>query len=179
MSGIPTIRIANLEDAELLTGLARQTFQETFGAQTHPQDLALYLQQSFHPRQQQQELADPLTITLLVEVAEQTVGYAQLRVADTPACIQGNHPLEIGRIYLLQAWVGRGLGNLLMKTCLEAAQMSGFQTVWLGVWEHNYLAQAFYEKWGFCKVGEHIFPVGNDPQVDWLMQRSLEPVIHS
>ena len=45
--------------------------------------------------------------------------------------------------------------------------------MWLGVWEFNPRAQAFYEKYGFYEVGRHIFQLGSDPQTDLLMQKDL------
>ena len=45
--------------------------------------------------------------------------------------------------------------------------------MFLGVWEHNPRAQAFYRKWGFERVGEHVFQMGDDPQIDWWMVRTL------
>jgi RimJ/RimL family protein N-acetyltransferase len=43
----------------------------------------------------------------------------------------------------------------------------------LGVWEHNPRAQAFYAKWGFRKVGEERFDLGDDIQTDWVMELAL------
>jgi ribosomal protein S18 acetylase RimI-like enzyme len=60
-----------------------------------------------------------------------------------------------------------------MRELLEAARGAGHETMWLGVWEHNERALAFYRKWGFEVVGEHIFQVGDDPQNDLLMVRQL------
>ena len=31
----------------------------------------------------------------------------------------------------------------------------------------------FYERWGFRRVGAHVFVVGKDPQNDLLMRRAL------
>jgi ribosomal protein S18 acetylase RimI-like enzyme len=45
--------------------------------------------------------------------------------------------------------------------------------VWLGVWEKNARAIRFYTAWGFEKVGEQDFRLGNDLQRDWIMQKSL------
>ncbi|MDQ2855211.1 MAG: GNAT family N-acetyltransferase, partial [Acidobacteriota bacterium] len=45
--------------------------------------------------------------------------------------------------------------------------------LWLGVWEHNGRARAFYRKWKFVEFGEHIFQLGEDPQNDILMARDL------
>jgi diamine N-acetyltransferase len=47
------------------------------------------------------------------------------------------------------------------------------RTLWLGVWEHNARAIAFYTKCGFIDVGEHAFFVGGDEQTDRVMSRSL------
>jgi ribosomal protein S18 acetylase RimI-like enzyme len=48
--------------------------------------------------------------------------------------------------------------------------------VWLGVWERNPKAIAFYKKFGFREVGAHVFPLGSDPQRDVVMAR---PVVDS
>jgi hypothetical protein len=45
--------------------------------------------------------------------------------------------------------------------------------MWLGVWEHNHRAKAFYERWGFGAAGVEIFRLGNDNQTDLLMQLAL------
>ncbi len=49
----------------------------------------------------------------------------------------------------------------------------GAKTLWLGVWERNDRAHAFYEKCGFADVGEHIFLFGTDPQTDRVMVTTL------
>ena len=41
--------------------------------------------------------------------------------------------------------------------------------LWLGVWERNDRARAFYVKCGFADAGEHIFLFGTDPQTDLIM----------
>jgi len=60
-----------------------------------------------------------------------------------------------------------------MGACVESALDAGYETMWLGVWERNVRAQAFYERWRFRRVGEHVFLLGSDPQVDWLMECEL------
>ena len=54
----------------------------------------------------------------------------------------------------------------------RAAEL-GAQTIWLGVWERNEKAQAFYRRFGFVECGEHVFTVGSDDQRDIIMSRSL------
>ena len=60
-----------------------------------------------------------------------------------------------------------------MRACLDEAQSAGHETIWLGVWERNARAQAFYKKWDFRAVGEHMFQLGSDTQRDILMERAL------
>ena len=60
-----------------------------------------------------------------------------------------------------------------MQAALDLAREKGFDWVWLGVWEHNHRAHAFYRKWGFERFGEHVFFVGLDAQTDWWMRRRL------
>ena len=60
-----------------------------------------------------------------------------------------------------------------MNAAIDAARARGAQTLWLGVWERNPRAVAFYEKYGFTRVGEHTFMLGDDAQTDWLFARTV------
>ena len=55
----------------------------------------------------------------------------------------------------------------------RAARHLGGIAIWLGVWERNPRAIAFYEKCGFRDVGSQLFIVGSDPQTDRVMVRSI------
>jgi diamine N-acetyltransferase len=61
-----------------------------------------------------------------------------------------------------------------MDATLDAARTHGARTLWLGVWERNARAIAFYAKCGFARVGEHSFVLGDDIQRDWLLVRALK-----
>jgi ribosomal protein S18 acetylase RimI-like enzyme len=167
------IRHASVADAGLLAELGARTFADTFAADNKPEDMAAYLAAAFSPEQQAAELADPRATFLLAELDGRAVGYAAIRASDVPACVTGAKPVELLRLYVMQEWFGRGVGEALMRACVSEAQQAGYQTMWLGVWEHNGRAQSFYRKWGFNFVGEHIFQLGSDPQTDLLMERAL------
>ncbi len=169
----PLIRRATADDAGLLAALGARTFADTFAADNKPEDMAAYLAAAFSPEQQAAELADPRAIFLLAEVDGRAAGYAALRADDAPACVTGARPVELVRLYVTQEWLGRGVGEALMRECVGMALQAGHQTMWLGVWEHNQRAQAFYRKWGFQVVGGHVFQLGTDPQTDLLMERAL------
>ena len=63
-----------------------------------------------------------------------------------------------------------------MQAARTAAQELGGQHIWLGVWERNARALAFYRKKGFVEVGSHVFMVGSDPQTDLVLVSPLPAV---
>jgi diamine N-acetyltransferase len=168
-----TIRPGVPADAAALAELAARTFRETFAAENRPEDMALYLAQSYGPSQQGRELVDPTIATLLVEADGQLAGYAQLRSGPAPECVTGVAPLELWRFYIDQPWQGRGLAQALMQRAVLEAGQRGARTLWLGVWERNGRAQAFYRKCGFVDVGSHVFMVGTDAQTDRVLVRLI------
>lgn len=169
------IRRATIEDAAELAAFAERTFAETFGAENTPENLAAHLARAFGISQQSAELGDPRIVTLLIECGRTLVAFAQLRRGAPPACVTGSEPLEILRFYVDRPWHGRGVAQSLMAAVDDAARAVGAHTLWLGVWERNPRAIAFYAKCGFTDVGEQSFMVGGDRQTDRVMARSLRP----
>jgi diamine N-acetyltransferase len=167
------IRPATVEDAALLAELGARTFYDTFAPHCSAEDMTTYLTSAFSPQIQAAELVDQSRRFFIAETDGRAVGYAQLHVADVPSCVAGAKPIELARMYVAKEWHGQGVAHALMRVCLDEARGEGFETMWLGVWERNWRAQGFYRKWEFRVVGSHVFPVGSDPQVDLLMERTL------
>lgn len=135
--------------------------------------MAAYLASSFSVARQTEELADPAATFLIAEVAGAAAGYAKLHAGKPAEEIEGAKPVELVRLYVSREWLGRGVGQALMNACLDEAQQDGHETIWLGVWQRNARAQAFYRKWKFRAVGEHPFHLGTDLQTDILMERAI------
>ena len=172
---LPTIliRAATAADARLLADLGRRTFAEAFAAFNSAEDLRLFLEQTYGESIQARELAEPEAWHLLAEADGEAIGFARLRRGAVPGCVTGPDPLELQRIYVLQAWLGLKAGPALLQRCLDEGWALGARTLWLGVWERNDRARAFYRRHGFEEVGDHTFVVGTDPQRDVIMVRSL------
>lgn len=170
------VRPARLTDAPALSDLAAATFRDAFGSENTPEDVDLHVATTYSPARQAAEIADPDSTILLVEAtgpdgAPELAGYAYLAVGPAPGAVRGPSPMELRRLYVARAWHGRGVAQALMDASLRACRARGAETLWLGVWERNPRAIAFYGKYGFQRVGEHTFMLGNDPQTDWLMAR--------
>lgn len=162
-------------DAEALSEFAERVFDEVFGPQNDPGDMASYLTEAFAPHIQRAEITGRGSIVLLAESpgSRALAGYLHIAPAETPGCVRGASPIELKRLYVDPASHGRRIGKRLLDEGLARARAAGAATVWLGVWEHNTKAQAFYTREGFERVGEHDFVLGSDRQTDWIMQRSL------
>jgi ribosomal protein S18 acetylase RimI-like enzyme len=168
------IRPATVADAPALAELAARTFTDTFAADNRPEDLSAFLAQTYGVEQQTAELSDPETTTLLAEAGGAAIGFAQLRPGRVPDCVGGPAPLELQRFYVDRRWHGRGVAQQLMRAVLGVASDRGGRTLWLGVWERNVRAIAYYAKSGFVDVGSHPFQLGGDLQTDRIMVRPLE-----
>ena len=169
------IRNAILADAAVLAELARTTFYDTFAATNDANDMALHLERAYGVPQQTAELADPGIVTLLYEKDGQAIAYAQLRGDHVPDCVTGPAPIELWRFYVAKGFHGQGVAQALMERVKNEARQRGAKTLWLGVWEHNARARAFYAKCGFADAGKHIFLFGTDPQTDLVMALELKP----
>jgi ribosomal protein S18 acetylase RimI-like enzyme len=167
------IRHANVDDAKPLATLAESTFRAAFGDQNTARDLDLHCRASFSEALQAAEIANIDMATFIAEGASRFVGFAQIRWGNWPECIDATFAGEVLRLYVVNEWHGKGIARALMSACLEALAKRGHDMVWLGVWEKNPRAVAFYRKFGFREVGEHIFQLGTDPQRDIIMARSV------
>ena len=170
-----TIRLATSSDIALLTELSISTLREAFGPPHNPAELVEeYIQSAISAEQLTAELADPRATFFLLTLTDGTaIGYAKLRRHAPPRRMATRKAVEIQRIYLLQEHVGRGQGRRLMEHCLDWARSQGYAAVWLGVWERNVQARAFYEKMGFVPFGFHYFQFGSERQRDLWVWRSL------
>lgn len=170
---MPTIRRATPSDAKALAELAERTFREAFSDTNSTEDMDLHCTAYYGESLQSAELSDPDYVTFVAETDGQLIAYAQMRFGVPPACVPDTQAGEIQRLYVEQDWHGKGLAQQLMQTCLDTIHARAIDTAWLGVWEHNPRAIAFYRKFNFSECGEHVFVVGNDPQRDIIMKTSV------
>ena len=169
-----TVRRATPADAAALAAFAAEAFRDTFAADNTPEDMAVYLAKSFGEPIQQAEIDDPEVTVFLAEKENELVGYVLLRDGGVSSCVHDTPALEIARLYAGRRWIGAGIGARLMRHCLDEAAARGKHSLWLGVWERNARAIAFYERWGFIDVGAQSFQLGADLQTDRVMTRRVQ-----
>jgi ribosomal protein S18 acetylase RimI-like enzyme len=168
------ISAATAADVDALTEFGARTFYESFGADNTAEDMVKHLSSAWHPDLQRREILDESIDTLLARDTHGALaGFAQVRDKIAPEGVATTRPVELWRFYVDKPWQGRGLARALMGAVFERARARGGRELWLGVWERNERARAFYRKCGFEKMGQKIFVVGTDPQTDHVMVRPL------
>jgi GNAT superfamily N-acetyltransferase len=170
------IRRGVVSDAAELAAFAARTFAEAFGDDTGADDLQAHLAATYRAELQARELADPTVITLLALQDSRIVAFAQVRrSAMAPACVTLTDAIELQRFYADRSVHGTGLTLRLMQRALDAARELGGRYAWLGVWERNARAMAFYRKAGFDEIGFTHYVVGSDQQIDRVFLAALSP----
>jgi len=164
------MRAAQASDAAVVAALAERTFRDAFAAQNTAADMDQFCAESYGEARQAAEIADPEVETWLAhDPAGTAVAFFQLRLGEAEEAPPGCSSFEVWRFYVDRSWHGRGVADAMMAQVFARARALGRDAVWLGVWEHNERAKAFYARCGFIAYGDHAFVLGTDHQRDVLM----------
>ena len=167
------IRKINIDDLETLRNLSIQTFKETFEEVNTEEDMQKYLDENLSIEKLKTELENPNSEFYFAENNNEILGYLKLNFKDAQTeKLEENH-FEIERIYVLKAFLGQKIGQILFDKAIEIGREKNLEYVWLGVWEENHRAIRFYEKNGFEIFGKHDFVLGEDVQTDLLMKMKI------
>ena len=167
------IRKVEKADVEVLAKIAKQTFRETFAHGNTEEQLQECFEEAYNLRVLSTELEDPDSETYFIMHEEEIAGFLKVNWGNAQTERELENAFEIQRLYVLQTYQGFGLGKQLFEFALEHAEKKGFSWAWLGVWEHNTKAQAFYNRYGFEKFSQHRFMVGQKVDTDWLLKKKL------
>lgn len=161
---------AKSQDLNELLEVARTAFIQAFTQGNKPENVHQYLDEAFTLAQFEKEFEIPSSNFFLAKSEGKIIGY--LKVNETPSQTDIHDPesLEIARLYVLEEFLGRGVGPELLSFAIELARRKSKKYLWLGVWEKNARAIRFYEKNGLRIFGSHPFPFGDEVQTDYLMR---------
>ncbi|OIK10446.1 GNAT family N-acetyltransferase [Bacillus sp. MUM 116] len=167
------IKKCTLEDLRKLQEISYETFDETFKDQNSPENMNAYLERSFNLKQLEKELNNISSEFFFVYFNNEIAGYLKINTNDAQSEEMGDESLEIERIYIRSKFQKHGLGKYLLNKALEIAMERIKKKIWLGVWEKNENAIAFYKKMGFVQTGAHSFFMGDEEQIDFIMTKTL------
>ncbi|SDC81673.1 Ribosomal protein S18 acetylase RimI [Terribacillus halophilus] len=167
------IRKCCLEDVLMLQEISIETFHDTFKDQNSPENMKAYLDKAFNINQLEKELSNSLSGFYFIYKDEELAGYLKVNTGDAQSEKKDDESFEIERIYVRTIFQKQGIGRYLMNKAIDLATGLGKKTIWLGVWEKNLNAIAFYNKNGFVKTGAHSFYMGDEQQTDFILTKTL------
>jgi diamine N-acetyltransferase len=167
------LRRCTLEDLRTLQEISYETFKETFENQNSPENMNAYLERAFNIIQLEKELLNISSQFFFVYFNNEVAGYLKVNTNNAQSEEMGEKSLEIERIYVKNEFQKLGLGKYLFNKAMEIAVESNKKNIWLGVWEKNEKAIAFYEKMGFVHHDSHLFFMGDEEQIDFIMIKPL------
>ncbi|WP_332631293.1 GNAT family N-acetyltransferase [Halalkalibacter flavus] len=168
------IKKCNREDLQILQEISIETFNETFKDQNSPENMKAYLEKAFNSKQLDNELSNLFSQFFFVYFNREVAGYLKVNTNDAQSEEMGDESLEIERIYIKNKFQKHGLGKYLLDKAMKIAVERNKKKVWLGVWEKNENAIAFYKKMGFVQTGAHSFYMGDEEQVDFILTNTLK-----
>lgn len=167
------IRKIQANEAVELQNIAKRTFKETFGSENSTENLEQYLENSFTLQKVESEINHPNSAFYFASEDKHIAAYLKINLENAQTEIRTKNTMELERIYVLKKYQGKGIGKLLLQKAIELAKQNKVNFLWLGVWEKNYSAISFYEKYGFVKFDQHIFTLGKEEQVDVMMKLEI------
>jgi ribosomal protein S18 acetylase RimI-like enzyme len=173
MSMTMHIKKCTLEDVHDLQDISYKTFNETFKDQNSQENMNAYLEKAFTVEQLEKELSNPSSQFFFIYFNHEIAGYLKVNTDDAQSEEMGEEALEVERIYISDNFQKQGLGEHLFNKALEIATTLNKKKIWLGVWEKNKNAIAFYRKQGFVQTGSHSFYMGDEEQTDFIMVKTL------
>ncbi|MFE5318958.1 GNAT family N-acetyltransferase [Paenibacillus sp. NPDC056579] len=167
------IKKCTVEDLGILQEISVATFNETFKHQNSPEHMKAYLERAFNLPQLEKELSNMSSEFYFIYSNEEMAGYLKVNTGDAQSEKMGDASLEVERIYIRSTFHKQGLGKYLINKAIELAIERNKESIWLGVWEENANAIAFYNKMGFIPTGSHSFYMGDEEQIDIIMTKTL------
>ncbi len=162
-------------DIGQLQRIGKQTFVETFADANTAENMQKYLAEGFAVDKLIAEINNPETEFYFARFSGEVIGYLKINYGSAQTELKDESALEIERIYVLKAYHGKKVGQLLYDKAFDLAAKSKASYLWLGVWEKNTRAINFYTRNGFVEFDQHIFKLGDDEQTDIMMKLEFAP----
>lgn len=156
----------------VLAELGGTTFLEAFGAFHSAADMQAYVNKTYNLIQVRSNLENPAIHYRIAYGFQEDLGYIKL-LRDVQVENLSGRVMELEKIYVRQAAHGTGVGQLLMDEAIRISREEGYEILFLGVWQENARALAFYKKNGFEIFGTRTFQLGQTRCEDFLLRLKL------
>lgn len=169
------IKLSRVTSSEIesLLQISIKTFFDTFSHLNSEINMQAYLNSNLTEQKLMNELNTPGSEFYFVLVDDKQAGYLKINTGLAQTELREERGMEIERIYVLQEYQGKKIGQFLLDNSINMAKEQKKAYLWLGVWEDNNKAIAFYKKNGFEPFDSHTFKLGDEVQTDIMMKLNI------
>ena len=169
-----TLRPATVADVPALTSLAAASFVDAFGHLYSKADLAAFLGEAKSAAATAALVADPDGAMQVAMRGGEPVAFCKIGYkCGWPGHARGARTMELKQLYAAASATGSGVGGALMDWAMTALAAAGADEVQLSVWAGNHGAQRFYLRYGFEKIADVTFKVGEQVDEEFLLAKML------
>ncbi|NCP20246.1 MAG: GNAT family N-acetyltransferase [Erythrobacter sp.] len=168
------LRPATLADTAALATLGRESFCAAFAHLYRPEDLRAFLDRAYAEVEVAEEIADDRYIHRLADDGARLLGFVKMSAPSGYAeHSDAANPIALGQLYTQPDVTGKGIGAALMEWAIAESVARGHDAIQLSVWSENYGAQRFYQRYGFGKIADIDFWVGQQRDEEFLYEMRL------
>ncbi|WP_298338491.1 GNAT family N-acetyltransferase [uncultured Algibacter sp.] len=168
------IRRAISSDAIHIALLGRVTYTESHGDYIeNKNDLLEFYNEHYAVSRIKEELNDDDILYWIVFSNELPVGFAKLALNIKHPTKPEINSCKLQRLYVLNDFIGLKIGSQLQEIILQKAIDLKFKKIWLTAYYKNKKGINFYKKYGFKKIGNIDFFVGNSNYPNLIFGKDL------
>ncbi len=169
------LREATPADVSALSELAIASFNAKFAHLYSPENLTAFLTENLSEPAITAEFSNPDRVYRLAEsTSGALLGYAKIGLTcGFPDYARGSRVMELKQLYTAPEATGKGIGGALMDWAMDQFAARAADEAQLSVYAHNEGAHRFYARYGFAKVADITFQVGDHIDPEFLFARML------
>ena len=168
------LRDATSADIPAISHLATESFIAKFGDLYSAENLNAFLAENLSEAAIAAELANPSRVYQLAEADGRLVGYCKIGLTcGFPEHARGARVMELKQLYAASDATGMGIGKAMMDWAMDQFAQRGADEAQLSVYAYNDGAHRFYQRYGYGKVADITFKVGDHLDPEFLFARML------
>ena len=168
-----TITKATLSDIQTLTKIGGRTYAETYADCYYAKEMRAYYNHNFNEQATSKQLQDPNSQFFIAWQNSQAVGYVKVNTDKGQTELKEFNSLEIERLYVLAAYQGNQIGQLLCQKAAQIAKLHGKNSIWVKLWKQKIKGVRFCLRNGFITFDEEIFTAENQQHINLFMRKAL------
>lgn len=145
-----------LTDATRLSILYKQVYIQTYGTEGVTHEFANFITKKFSIESIEKTISTEPDSLIVAVYKTNLVGVAEI-VYDAKCPIRNVVAPELGKLYVLEWFCGKGVGYGLLKEAEALVKRKEYNELWLWVYVKNLRAVHFYERQQYKHIGNAPF----------------------